>query len=383
MTYLGRGYAIALGATFTGIAVLIYFLSKAANRLSVNYWAVVVLIAMNFLAIGSMLSSLNIVLSINIAYAMVMVLGSMKLGKKALVKAIGGVIVIALGTTVSLYLLFRDVYSDIAKLSKIAINMNSFFEYIKQVLWEPLIYFNRSRIQFNMLTYKTALIILAVCAIICLFVFFRRFETWIWRCLSLYSPAVLILMLSAAVLFFMFAQRVIFRMSLGMPRNGVFLLPLVLISSGILMDRASNALSKVKSFPLLLRSACVASLGVLCFLNFPSHRAVDVRPLDWGEQSCIGPLVRRLKRIDPDYTWKIKLKIPHTQSCNRPIRHYKRFGYKIKLVKGNDYDLWVYPEISPDSRVVLFEKKRFADHHCCIIVNTAALSKKPVLYKHI
>ncbi len=56
LTYLARGYAIALGATFAGIAVLINLLSRTAEDAKVNWLVVILLIAMNFLALGSMLS---------------------------------------------------------------------------------------------------------------------------------------------------------------------------------------------------------------------------------------------------------------------------------------------------------------------------------------
>lgn len=371
LTYLGRGYACGLGASFAAIGVLMHLLSKE-ERGKVSWGVVVFVIVMNFLALGSMLSSLSIVLSINFAYALVMVLGAMKAGKKAVVKAIVGVVVILLGTGASLYLLFRDVYSDIVRLSKIAINMNTFFEYIKQVLFEPLIYFDWARIQFNLGVYKITLVVVCICAVVCLFAFIFRLKAEKGRYRFFFSPGVVVVLLSAGVAGLMFVQRVVFGTSLGMPRNGVFLLVLVLISVGILMDRAANALLRVKIVSYLLQLVCVVSVGVLCFLNLPSHRAVDIRPLDWGEQSSIGPLVRRLKQINPEKTWKIKLMKPHMESCNRPIRYYKRFGYKIRLVKGDVYDIWVTAEHRPNSNVYYFENERFADHHCSMVLSRAA-----------
>ena len=184
-----------------------------------------------------------------------------------------------------------------------------------------------------------------------------------------FRPGVVVVLLTAGVAGLMFVQRVVFGTSLGMPRNGVFLLVLVLISVGILMDGAANSLVRVKIVSYLLRVVCVVSVGVLCFLNLPSHRAVDVRPLDWGEQSSIGPLARRLRQIDPEKTWKIKLAKPHMESCFRPIRYYRGFGHKIRLVKGDVYDVWVTPEHKANSNVYYFENERFADHHCMMVLS--------------
>ncbi len=381
LTYLGRGYAIALGASFTGIAVLIHLSSKPPSPPRLNWHIVFFLIAMNFLAMGSMLSSFSIVLTLNIAFVILIIADSIKLGKKELINAALRISTIALGSAASLYLLYRHVYSDIIKLSKLPLNMKSFFGYIKQVLQDTMIYFDHSRIQFNILTYKTTLIILAVCAAICLFVFFRRLKAGKWRNLPIFSPAPLLLLLSAAVLFFMFTQRVIFKMSLGMPRNGVFLLPLVLISAGILMGWAADTLASVKILSLLLRSACLTLLAILCFLNLPSPRAVNIRPYDWGTQSLVGPLVRILRKIDPDQTWKIKLTHPYTGGCQRPIRYYKKFGFKIEYVEGDPYDLWICPELPPNIPVVYLEKQRFKDYHCAIVINTDELRNKRILYK--
>jgi len=380
LTYLARGYALALGATFTGIAVLMHLSSKAETGVPVSWRVIFFLIAMNFTALGSMLSSLSLVLNINIAYGLLMILGSSKRGEKTLIKAMGRLGVIALGSAAALYLLYQHVFSNMISLRHM-FEVEPFYIYLKRVLWRPLLYTDLSQIKFNLWVYNASLGLLAFCTVICLWASFTRLKSR-KGCNPIFSnPALLILLLSLAVLLFMFVQSMVFGFSLGLARNGVFLLSLILISTGILMDRAAWALSRVKFFPLLLRLACTGVLTVMCFRNLPSRRAVDIRTYDWGVQSAIGPLTRILHQIDPYETWEIKLREPQTINCNRSIRYYSGFGYNIKQVKGDAYDLWVYPEHPPDRRVVYFAQKRFADHHCCIVVNVAAFqNKRSLLY---
>jgi hypothetical protein len=380
LTYLARGYAIALGVTFTGIAVLMHLSSRTSERTPVKWWGVILLIAMNFLAFGSMLSSLGILLSVNLAFVLLMILGSMKQGKKALINVITRVLAIVSGSVLSLYLLYQHVISSIMNLSE-PFKTAPFLVYMKNVLYWPLHYSDLSNINFNITVYNASVILLIVCAVISLFTFFYRWKEKKGSYQSLTSPSSLILLLSAAVLLIMFAQNVIFGMSLGMPRNNVFLLPLVLISAGIIMDRAAYSLDRIKILSFLLRSVCAVLLALLCYLNLPSPRAVNVRPYDWGEQSAIGPLVRMLQKIDPDETWEIKLIKPHMESSSRSIRYYQKYGYNIKCVWDGAYDVAVYPEHTTESRTLYFENDLFADHRCCIVANAPSFRNKRAFYQ--
>lgn len=66
-SYLARGYAIALGAIFVGIACICRFLTtkiRYANR----WLPILVLICMNFFAFGSMLSTVFILAAVNLVF---------------------------------------------------------------------------------------------------------------------------------------------------------------------------------------------------------------------------------------------------------------------------------------------------------------------------
>ena len=147
------------------------------------------------------------------------------------------------------------------------------------------------------------------------------------------------------------------------------------------MDRAGKALSHIKPLFILQQTACIGVLAVLCYMNLPSPRSVVVRPYDWGKQSAIGPLVRMLTAIDPQQTWRIKLIDPDTDCLSRPINYYRHFGFKVNQVKTDDYDVLVCLQHKPNSRFIYFYNKRFADHHCYVIVNPASFRNKRVFYQ--
>jgi hypothetical protein len=106
-----------------------------------------------------------------------------------------------------------------------------------------------------------------------------------------------------------------------------------------------------------------------------------VHPHEWAIQSAVGPLVRQLRQIAPDQTWRIKLTKDRTSNCFRPIRYYKQFGYHIELVEGDAYDVLMLPKINLDSRFICLDPKRFTEHHCCIVVNTESFLNKRVFYE--
>jgi hypothetical protein len=178
----------------------------------------------------------------------------------------------------------------------------------------------------------------------------------------------------------MWIQRAIFNVSLGMPRNGVFLTVLMMLSAVVIIDKAAALFMHTKMISYGVRVMCGFMIVILTWLNWPSCDAVEEHPHMWAIQSSIGPLVRQLRKIDPHQTWKVRL-TKATEDCFRPIRYYKQFGYNIELVEGNEYDICILPKMDPDSRLVYLDQERFADHYCCMVVNPESFRDKPVFYQ--
>jgi hypothetical protein len=380
LTYLARGYAIAMGATFASIAVLLYLGENQPIHTTYRWCVVIFLIIMNFLAMGSMLSSLPIVLSINLVYGLWIIIDSVRQGRKAVAESLIRLCTIAVGSILSLLLLYYSAFSGIRKQSKVFEATDSFGVYLGKVLWEPLIFLDFGRIRFNMLAYKITALAVAVCAIVYIVQWIIQIKSKQPNRLLLSDPAVQILFLFATVFFLMWIQRVIFDVSLGMPRNGVFLTVLMLLGAVVVMDRAVTAFSRVKIVSYGLCFICSVLMAIMTFLNWSSCNAVYVHPYAWAIQSSVGPLVRQLRQIDPDKTWKIKL-TKDTENCFRPLRYYKQFGYHAEVAQGEDYDVYILPKMNLSSRLVCLDYERFTEHHCCVVVNPASFQDKRVFYE--
>lgn len=381
LSFLARGYAIALGVTFFGIAIMLHRSKYNSERKEPGWWIVILFVFMNFMALGSMLSSLGIVLSINVVYGIWLLKDTIGQGKKALLRFLTRYGTIAIGSILSLYLLYRPILSAIRKRSELFSTNDTFAVYMKKSLWNPLAFLDFSRIRFTALMLKLAIAIVVVCAIIMVVKFVLRLAKEKHKLNFLSNPAALIIILTVVLFSFMAVQRVAFDVSLGMPRNGVFLLVLVLLSSGVIIDRTVEALSRIKILSYGLCSVCASVLMTLGFLNFSSWNAVHTHYWAWAIQSGVAPLVRTLKDIDPDKRWRIKLTEDRTKSCARSIRYYQRFGYNIEVADGDAYDVWILPKSKPDSRYMCLDQKRFDEHHTCVVVNPKSFSNKAIFYE--
>ncbi len=380
LSYLGRGYAIGLGAAFAGITALIH-LCRKENDNEVYRWRVVFFfIVMNFLALGAMLSSLPILVSINIFFVVWLLLDSRGKGKDMLHKAYIRLATIGLGTAVSLYLFYRPALPEIRRLSKVFKVSEPFGVYMKQVLWQPLVFREYHSFEFNNHIYKAALALLLICVIICAV----RAIIKLRKGLNFYSllckPGFQVVLLSIATLIIMWFQRVIMDVSLGMPRNGVFLLALILPAAVIIMDKTISTIRVLPAIRYILVLVCLSVTVFFCFRNWPSGNAVQVHPHGWAIESSMGPLVRILHDIDSKKVWKIKL-TEYTKHGWRPIRYYKNRGYNIELVEGKDFDVWVVPKTPASSRVICIANDRFIEHHCCIIANPPSFEGRPIFYE--
>jgi len=386
LTYLARGYAIALGVTFGSMALLLRWFSKSQEQ-GKNMWKIVfVLKVMNFLAMGSMLSSLSIVLTLNLAFVLFTIFPLLKQKRKNWKKTLAGLLVLVTGSAVSLYLIYQHIFSKVLRFGK-RFEQEPFSNYMTKALKQPLIYFDHFRIRFNIALFNWALILVCVCIVIYLIsIIIKLTKTKKINFSSFRNPFMLVLLFTGSVFLLMFVQNMFFGISLGMPRNGVFLLVLVLLSSGILVDQTISAFSGIRMFYLrsffqcALHLICVVIVALLCYLNLPSLKAVDIRITDWSEQSVVGPLARTLRKIDPEKTWKIRLK-RQTRPCRRSIWYYAKFGHRLKYVPDSEknYDLFIIPLSSMSQPVVLFQKNRFIDYHCMIIANMNSFNNTPVI----
>ncbi len=381
LSYLARGYAMGLGMVFFTIAVYVHYLTKGPREKCHGWPVTILFIVMNFIAMGAMLSCLSIIASLNMCYVILLLMPSTAGDKGTFKKRIAQAGTLIAGSGGSLFLLYCRILPEVRKFSE-KFKSEPFFQYMKKILWDPFVKLNAMHPDQNAMNghiYTATLIFLGICAVVCLILFVRTFKSNRKTPFRL-SPSSFILVLTGGVFLTKIIQYQLLGMSLGMPRNSVFWIALLILSSGIIIDHALGSLAKIKPAYYLMQCLCIGIVSVFLYVNRPSLRAVDIRPYDWGKQSAIGPLVRTLKKIDSEETWNVKLD-PYADCLSGPISYYRKFGYQVKRVNHDNFHLLVVREHPAKIRTLYLDYDYFLDFHCSMLVNPSAFNDKPVVYQ--
>ena len=365
LSYLARGYSMSLGiCTFT-LAVYSHIIEK--NNLAMfSQWKILALqIVMNFISIGSMLSSVNIVFAINIAYAAaILVLWRRKDLK---IKEAGVKIGILIsGSALSLLMLYGSVLSKLRQ-ATVDFKEEPLLAYAQKTLWAPFIklsFIDRELYKSCELWLTIVLCFIGVCLAA---VIITKLISLAKRNEVALSPATMLTTVFIITIAVKIIQYKAMGISLGMPRNSVFTLMLIILLGGIIIDSAMGLANRNIVARLLFAAVTICVIMPFIYINnLPSLNAVDVRPFDWGKQSAVGPLARKLKRIDDSRLWNVRLD-GYADCLGGPISYYKNFGYKINRTKGNDFDLLIVREHEQNKKYRYFEYDYFTDFHCCVI----------------
>jgi hypothetical protein len=180
------------------------------------------------------------------------------------------------------------------------------------------------------------------------------------------QPAVVFLMVTLLSCVILFVYRDFLGKSLGVRRNNVWMIPLVFLCVGILIDRFCSILpwsGLRRVFPAVPAVLMVA----IVLLNFPSFHGAYNR-------TCSKRVLDRLREINPEKVWVIRLS-RRMRNWPRPFYYYNRYGYKTVLHRHtpkNAYDvtLWYPTETPDDVNPVYLDKEFFLEHiHLQITVN--------------
>ena len=382
LSYLARGYAMGLGIVFFTIAVYIHCLTKDLREKCHGWPVTILFIVMNFIAMGSMLSCLSIIVSLNACYVILLLMPSKDETKGSLKKRFAQVFTLFTGSGLSLFLLYYRILSDVRKFSE-KFKSEPFFQYMKKIAWDPFVKLNAMHPERNITNghiYTATLIFLGICVLVWLILFANQLKSNRKITLTRLSPSIFIIVLTGSVFLTKIIQYKLLGMSLGMPRNSVFWVVLLILSSGTIIDYVLGSLAKIKPAYYLVQCLCIGILLVFLSVNLPSLHAVDIRPYDWGKQSSIGPLVRTLQEIDPEEDWNIKLD-PYADCLNGPIRYYRNFGYKVNRTNNENFDILIVREHTAKERTLYMDYDYFLDFHCSILVNPTAFKNKLVVYQ--
>ncbi|MBM4103353.1 MAG: hypothetical protein FJ263_04770 [Planctomycetes bacterium] len=367
LSFLARGYSIALAAVFGGLALLVWLLKRKIMTSSI-WLPIAILTAMNFLAFGSMLSVPLLLVVINGCYIL---LFSYRVFPEAAkpIRQIGiHLVVVPISSFLPLFLLYRFIYRDILAARDLFGTISSLRQHLLEVLWINMLADSRRWAQGVYILFLT-LTAAAIACVIYSLIRTRRFQQVSF--LNLKQPQSFIVF--TTLLFFagMYMYRNIFNMSLGYPRNGVFLIPLFLLSCGIILDSACGLPASVR-----LRAACAGFACVVILMLTAAARPspYTVKVSTWEIQSLAKPLVGDLRSIDPYRHWKIGL-TKQTWHMNLPLQYYQLCGFPVQQANGDDFDVIVirHSEAAADS--FYYRKKFYDNFNCHVLFNPALIQQ--------
>lgn len=364
LSFLARGYALGLGAVYAEIAFVIWLLEKKIkyNR----FWIPVIVISlMNFLAFGSMVSTMWMLFAINVVFVM---LYSPKVFTNPQNKrnpVILNLILIPLLSFLSLYVLYKDIYREILFASgryTAKYRPDPFFSYMKQLLVDMFINYES---KFSVVLFWAFALLIGFSFILLIYKLSNKIKNGTFRLrLNHIDCRIFIVLVTLITISAMFVHRTILNMSIGYRRNGVFLVPLVLIGVAMLFESAWRA-SKNKILSRIVQISAVIIILLLTLQNLPSTCVVEAVPLGWEMQSVSGPLLRRLKQIDPDRIWQItltrKMRFVYT-----PLQYYARFGYKFTFTSPKNCDVLVFHKDDKIKANSYLDKDYFRNFKCFV-----------------
>jgi hypothetical protein len=374
-SFLARGYSFALAGIFIEIAFVLWLFD---HKIRFRYWPipVVVISLMNFLAFGAMLSSILLLVAFNITFALLYSPKVFRNAPSKLIVIVVNLVGIFMVSFVLLFGLYRNIYKDILNnpvLKEVSTRMRgwpSFTGYLHNILIRKVFRLNS--------TFATVILYAVVCLLIMAVVFhlYRFFKAVKahrrQEYLKAAEPGPFLFIIAGLTIIFMYIQCVIMKKGLGLDRSHVFLIPLVLICGTMLLDRFISGLGP-KKLRLLLHGFAASILIIVTVRNLPA-------PYGISSSTISGPLLRKLKVIDPNKTWNIAF-TEKMKNHNVGFWYYKQFDYKYNLLtkKVENYDVLVCKKDEVPPRAVYLDWEYFNNANCAVIINCPLPSDRVVV----
>jgi len=328
MSYLARGYSFALAASLGALAFTLWLETRPASR-GLLWLTACVMALCNFVALGSMLTSVLAMLVLNaVCFGRLFV--RMRESRVLVVQAAAVALLLTLAASGALY---SSVIDDVVRhgsRGQGAISASEFFQtLLDERLFEPLGDPDLRRLATRSVAVLVAAALLGLAALCS--GFGRSDERRVEKAL------VWIVALStlAGTLFYGF----VLERSLGHQRNHLSLYPMIWLALGAALD---SLIALVRSQPL--RSVAVVVVGLLVApyvaLNLPDAREVKFNY--WWRQSNGRSILRRLHARDPERVWVIKA-VPKHRFALYAMQYYQQFGYRFrKAGVDEEFDLILF-----------------------------------------
>ncbi|MCK5174105.1 MAG: hypothetical protein KAR47_11995 [Planctomycetes bacterium] len=350
-SFLARGYAYILAVVFTQIA---FVLLLYEHKIRYRYWPVVAVVIsmLNFIAAGTMITSVLILAAFNLVFVLAYSYRIFKdpPGKLKTIFVTGTSILLT--SAVSILWLYRHLYARILEFTgeqNLSDGVSgwdgwsSLLIFFRQLLIDKV--FKEGDREGAIFLYAL-LSLLGIALAFGIYRFSREFKAGRWRMyFADRGGQNLVFAVTLLTFLFLFVQGVIFNKTVGWLRNHVWMIPLVLLSGMLIMDRFIGSIRK--KIPRLIVHVVTAVIVISITLNnLPSARFS-------GRDSMSGPLLRELKKLDPDKIWNIAFskKMGNLSMCTT---YYRQFGYKFNWTKMADCNVYVcHITERPDQAVCL------------------------------
>jgi uncharacterized membrane protein YhaH (DUF805 family) len=328
LSYLARGYSIALASFYAGLAVLVLCLKHKLPRRYI-YVPALTLVVMNFLSMGSMLSALTLVLTLNICYISLFSHLAIDGVVNRLKSSIIHLCIVPVCSAAMLYMLYMYIYRDIiaarGKFLKVTLT-----HHVREVLWKSMFSATGA---IERIAYFLFLMLAAAALVYGLSRMLSGKKSG-----ERASNAQMLIILTTAILFVvLFVYRNVLGLSLGYARNSVFILPLFLLCCGILVETSLTGIASGSMRKAIMGLLC-ATVAVMTWTTRPSMDVVEVS--DWAAQSASRSLLLCLRNIDPERTWKVSATFKG-QFILRPMQCYERHGYNVIARVQEEFDVIV------------------------------------------
>jgi hypothetical protein len=337
-SYLARGYSLALAGIFAEIAFVVWLLE---HKIKFRWWPIVAVIisAMNFLAFGSMLSSMITLAGFNLTFILIYSPRIFRDARSRLKAVILNLVSISALTSVSLFVLYRGLYKNIlggrviTKINKGWRGWPSLVDYLHNLLVRRVF---GATDGLGAIIFWAAIGLLAIGILFGIYKFCKAIKAGAWGDYAKFeSGASFVLVVTGVVLILLFVYSVILHRSPGLPRrtrSQVFLIPLVLSSSVIILDRLAYGIGN-KTMGRIVRCAVIAIVMLVTLRNLPS-------PYRMGRQTLSGPVLRKLKAVDPEKTWNIAFS-EEMKLFYMGFVYYGQFDYKFNIARAGKYDVLI------------------------------------------
>ncbi len=379
---MARGYTYGLSAMVLYCVVVFYFLRRpvAFKRC----WIPIILLsALNFLALGSMLSAVFVMISLNAVFVLLFCPMLYRQAVSKIKAIVIHAVSIASLSGLMLLLFYRPILGDVlhadqnkyvADIVKSWKGWPSYTKYLNRLL-------NHQIFSADAVGSWLAQIFYVLLAIGVLWNVFRLIKSIRHKQVTegfneqKYGLFVSLVFITYFVILFIYS--VVLKRSPGLLRNQVFMIPFLLMSSLWLLDNSlksitSNALRRVG-----LVFSCVL-LGVIA-----SHYKPHLRTMGNDGMAMSRPTLKRLQALDPDVTWNLAFSKGMRYSP-MGFTYYKQFDYKFNLNTGQYSNVYITRPNEAPERAVCLDYDYFMNGNTCVVallkpaeLKNAVLEVKP------